>query len=114
PGDLTLVTVQALVQFRVTAPVAFLFAARSADAALAALAEGALTDALAGRAIDDVLTTGRAEVADWLRRRVQDLADAQGLGVSVRAVRLGRVAPPAPVAPAFADAARARSDKRQA
>ena len=30
------------------------------------------------------------------------------------AVRLGRVAPPAAVAPAFADAARARSDRRQA
>jgi membrane protease subunit HflK len=29
-------------------------------------------------------------------------------------VRLGRVAPPVPVAPAFADAARARSDRRQA
>src|SRR5262249_15650272 len=36
-GDLNLVTVQALVQFRVTDPVAYLFAARSVDAALAAL-----------------------------------------------------------------------------
>src|SRR6185312_6336333 len=41
-------------------------------------------------------------------------ADGLGLGVSIRAVRLGRVAPPVPVAPAFADAARARSDLRQA
>jgi membrane protease subunit HflK len=113
-GDLNLVTAQALVQFRVTDPVAYMFASRSSDAALAALAEGALTDAMAGRAIDDVLTTGRAEVAERLRRELQGLADGQGLGVSVRAVRLGRVAPPAPVAPAFADAARARSDRRQA
>jgi membrane protease subunit HflK len=45
---------------------------------------------------------------------LQALADAERLGVSVRAVRLVRVAPPAPVAPAFADAARARGDKRQA
>jgi membrane protease subunit HflK len=36
------------------------------------------------------------------------------LGIAVRAVRLGRVAPPAPVAPAFADVSRARSDRRQA
>ena len=76
--------------------------------------ESALTRALAGRAIDDVLTTGRAEVAERMRREVQERADAQGLGVSIRAVRLGRVAPPVPVAPAFADAARARSDRRQA
>ena len=47
-------------------------------------------------------------------RAIQERADLQGLGVSIRAVRLGRVAPPVPVAPAFADAARARSDRRQA
>jgi membrane protease subunit HflK len=113
-GDLNLVTAQALIQFRVLDPVNYLFKARSADAALAALAESALTRALSGRGIDDVLTSGRTEVAEMIRREVQSEADKQELGVSVHAVRLGRVAPPAPVAPAFADAARARSDKRQA
>jgi membrane protease subunit HflK len=113
-GDLNVVTAQAIVQYRVLDPVAFLFAARSVDATLAAVAESALTRALAGQSIDDVLTTGRAEVADRMLRAVQERADLQGLGVSIRAVRLGRVAPPVPVAPAFADAARARSDRRQA
>ncbi|MEA2632320.1 MAG: modulator of FtsH protease HflK [Chloroflexota bacterium] len=112
-GDLNVVTAQAIVQYRVLDPVAFLFAARSVDATLAATAESALTRALAGRSIDDVLTTGRAEVADRMLRSIQDRADLQGLGISIRAVRLGRVAPPVPVAPAFADAARARSDRRQ-
>ena len=109
-----MVTAQAIVQYRVLDPVAFLFAARSVDATLAAVAESALTRALAGHSIDDVLTTGRAEVAERMLRAVQERADLQGLGVSIRAVRLGRVAPPVPVAPAFADAARARSDRRQA
>src|SRR5262249_5050490 len=113
-GDLNLVSAQAILQYRVLDPVAFLFAARSVDATLAALAESALTRALAGRSIDDVLTTGRAEVAERMLRAVQERADLQGLGISIRAVRLGRVAPPVPVAPAFADAARARSDRRQA
>jgi membrane protease subunit HflK len=113
-GDLNLVTAQAIVQYRVLDPVAFLFGARVVDATLAAVAESALTRALAGRSIDDVLTTGRAEVAERMLRAVQERADLQGLGVSIRAVRLGRVAPPVPVAPAFSDAARARSDRRQA
>ena len=112
-GDLNLVSAQAIVQYRVLDPVAFLFAARSVDATLSAIAESALTRALAGRSVDDVLTTGRAEVADRMLRAIQDRSDLQGLGVSIRAVRLGRVAPPVPVAPAFADAARARSDRRQ-
>jgi membrane protease subunit HflK len=113
-GDLNLVAAQAQIQFRVVRPVDYLFASRLADAAIGALGESALTSALSGRAIDDVLGAGRAEVAERIRREVQAGADAQGLGISVRAVRLTRVAPPALVAPAFADAARARSDRRQA
>jgi membrane protease subunit HflK len=113
-GDLNVVTAQAIVQYRVLEPVAFLFGVRSVDVTLAAVAESALTRALAGRSIDDVLTTGRAQIAERMVRAIQEQADLQGLGVSIRAVRLGRVAPPVPVAPAFADAARARSDRRQA
>ena len=41
------------------------------------------------------------------------MADQEGLGVRLVAIRLGRVVPPSAVAPAFADAARARSDRRQ-
>ena len=113
-GDLNLVSAQAIVQYRVLKPEDYLFAARSVDEALAAAAQSALTRALADRSIDDVLTTGRAEVADRMLRSIQGQADDEGLGVSIRAVRLGRVAPPVPVAPAFADAARARSELRQA
>jgi modulator of FtsH protease HflK len=113
-GDLNLVTAEALVQFRVKDPAAYLFRAGDVEAALRASSEWALTRALSRRGIDELLTTGRADVADWLGRVIQSLADEEGLGISVVAVRLGRVAPPSAVAPAFADAARARSDRRQA
>lgn len=113
-GDLNLVTAEAVVQYRVRDPVAYLLRARDVEASLRALSEWALTRALARRGIDELLTTGRAEVAEGLTRALQALFDAEGLGVAIVAVRLGRVAPPAAVAPAFADAARARSDRRQA
>ncbi|MGP0068343.1 MAG: FtsH protease activity modulator HflK [Isosphaeraceae bacterium] len=113
-GDLNLVTAEALVQYRVRDPVAYLFHARDVESMLRASSEWALTRALARRGIDELLTTGRGEVADWLSHLIQSLCDERGLGISVVAVRLGRVTPPAAVAPAFADAARARSDRRQA
>ncbi len=113
-GDLNLVTVEALVQFRVRDPAAYLFRARDVEAMLRALSEWSMARALARRGIDELLTTGRGEVADWLGRLIQSLSDEERLGISVVAVRLGRVAPPSAVAPAFADAARARSDRRQA
>jgi membrane protease subunit HflK len=113
-GDLNLATVQATVQYRVVDPVKYLFTSRGVDESLTATAESALTRSLAGRSIDDVLTTGRSEVAESVHRAIQARVDFEGRGVSIRAVRLGRVAPPVQVAPAFADAARARSDLRQA
>jgi membrane protease subunit HflK len=113
-GDLNLVTAEALVQYRVRDPASYLFRARNLEESLSAISESALTRALATRGVDVLLTSGRAEVAASLALAIQSLADQEGLGISIVAIRLGRVVPPAPVAPAFADAARARSDRRQA
>src|SRR5262249_37626780 len=112
-GDLNLVTAQATLQYRIAEPAQFLFAARSVEQTLALATESALARSMAARGVDDVLTIGRAELAERMARVIQDEADRHRLGISVRAVRLGRTAPPTPVAPAFADAARARSDRRQ-
>ena len=73
-----------------------------------------MAHALARRGIDEILTTGRSEIAKQLEHSIQSISDEQGLGISVVAVRLGRVAPPVAVASAFADADRARSDRRRA
>lgn len=113
-GDLNLVTAECLVQYRIRDVVKSFFRTRDVQRVLAALSRGALAQKLAERSIDELLTTGRAEVAARLGGSIQTLADEHGLGVSIVAVRLGRLAPPAPVAPAFADADRARSDRRQA
>ncbi len=113
-GDLNLVSAEALVQYRIRDPETYLFRARDVEAMLGAISEWSMARAVASRGIDELLTTGRAEVADGLARSIQSQADQARLGISVVAVRLGRVAPPSAVAPAFADAARARSDRRQA
>ncbi len=93
-GDLNLVAADALVQYRVRDPAAYLFHTRDVGSMLRTLSEWALTRSLARRGIDELLTTGRAEVAEWLSRQIQSLSDEEGLGISVVAVRLGRVAPP--------------------
>jgi modulator of FtsH protease HflK len=113
-GDLNLVTAECLVQYRARDVMKYLFRTRDVETALKALSQSALAQRLAERGIDELLTTGRAEVAARLGGSIQRLADEQGLGVSIVAIRLGRLAPPAAVAPAFADADRARSDRRQA
>ncbi len=113
-GDLNLIAAEVLVQYRVREPALYLFQARELEALVAEQARWAAADEFAHSGIDALLTTGRAEVALRLGRRMQALADDHQLGIAITAVRLGRVAPPSEVAPAFADAARARSDKRRA
>jgi membrane protease subunit HflK len=113
-ADLNLITAAALVQYRVRDPAAHLFRSRNVQESLSAISESALTRAVASRGVDFLLTTGRSELAESMARNIQSFADREGLGVSIVAVRLGRVAPPVAVAPAFADAARSRSDRRQA
>jgi membrane protease subunit HflK len=112
-GDLNLVTTQVIIQYRVVDPAKYLFSTPSVEDALKATVESELARSLVGRSIDDVLTTGRAQLGEAIHRSVQARADSLGLGISIRAVGLGRMAPPMQVAPAFADAARARSDLRQ-
>jgi modulator of FtsH protease HflK len=112
-GDLNLVTAEALVQYRVLDPSAYLFGTTNIEGTLSAISEWAMTRALANRGIDELLTTSRAEVALGLMAAIQAMVDQQELGIRIVAIRLGRVVPPAAVAPAFADAARARSDRRQ-
>lgn len=112
-GDRNLIRFEALVQYRVRETTAYLFATASAEQALRRAVESALAEAAAARDVDSLLTNGRSEFAERVRQGTQDRADAWGLGVSIRAVRLGRVAPPAAVAAAFSDADRARSERQQ-
>ncbi len=105
-GDLNLVSAEVLVQYRVREPVEFLFRARDGEATLRTIAEASTARALSHRGIDELLTTGRGRLADALTGSIQAGCDRSGLGVRIVAVRLGRVAPPSAVAPAFADAAR--------
>lgn len=112
-GDLNLVTVQATLQYRVVDAARYLFSAASIDEALRLATESALAQAVAGRGVDVLLTTARADLAVQVERAVREVAMKEGLGISVRAVRLGRLTPPSAVAAAFADADRARSDRRQ-
>ena len=63
-GDLDLVTIQAVLQYRVAEPALHLFTSTSVERSLLLAAESALTGTLAERGIDDLLTVGRAEAAD--------------------------------------------------
>ena len=109
-GDSNILNVRLVVQFAVNDPVAYLFGAQDVDAAIAAVAQGALVQAVAERGVDDLLTTQKIAV----QLRVQALAEATlanyDCGVSVLGVVLDDVEPPPDVVDAFRLVSSARED----
>ncbi len=75
--------------------------------------EAAITETVAALSIDSVITTGKTMLAVAVAQRLQELADRYGLGVQIHSVNITDVSPPAEVADAFTEAARARSDRER-
>lgn len=114
-GDENVVDCSMAVQYRIKDPLQYLFNFREgeAESALRAVAESAVRQAVGDHPIDDVLTTGKFEVQNEVQTKMEELADAYGLGVAVVAVQLQDVQPPNEVAPAFRDVATAREEREK-
>lgn len=110
-GDLNIVRAEATVQYRVADPVRFALLRPGVEPFLMRLAESSLASALAGQGIDATLSEGRAAVAVRTRESLQEAARRYDLGIAVLGVDLTAARPPGEVAPEFAAAQSARSDR---
>ncbi len=114
-GDENVVDCSMAVQFRVRKSSDYLFNFKKGEVEnmLRAVAEAALRQAVGDHPINDVLTTGKFEIMNEIKQKMQDLADLTGAGVSIEAVLLQDVQPPREVAAAFKDVASAREEKEK-
>ncbi len=110
-GDENLVTLRVTAQYAVKDVGSFLFNVGHPEGLIAANLEAAVRQTVGTRQIDDLLTTGRAEVERQAAALLQESLDRHGAGVNILTVRLVSVAPPAEVADAFLDVASAREDR---
>jgi membrane protease subunit HflK len=110
-GDHNLVNVRVVVNYTVKADQVAAFAAQAdrADGMVAHASESALAEWVAGRTVDDVLITAKAELPHWLVERAQDRLDSYGLGVRVQDVTVTYDLPPRQVKSAFDDVTRAQT-----
>ena len=124
-GDLNIVDIQLVIQYRVSDLKQFLFqvddpgepargvpSGRPEGTTLREATEAALRQVVGQRSIDEVLTISRDEVQDETLLLLQQILDEYGTGIQVREVRLQEVRPPDPVRDAFDDVVRARVDKQ--
>ncbi|MFV1967730.1 MAG: FtsH protease activity modulator HflK [Pirellulaceae bacterium] len=100
-GDRNLVIVRSTVQYSIREPKWFLYQTLEVDRLVARTGEAALTGALSSQPVDLALTRGKQELGTLVRRQLQSLVDQYGLGITIRSVDIGSVAPPSEVAEAF-------------
>ncbi|HBT39233.1 MAG: FtsH protease activity modulator HflK [Pseudothermotoga sp.] len=112
-GDGNIVSVEAVVQFRVSDPVKFVFNVERPEELVKFTTESALRERIAKRTVDEILTAERDKVAYEVQEMVQQLLNEYDVGVTVLNVLLQEVVPPDPVIAAFDDVNNAKQDKER-
>jgi membrane protease subunit HflK len=114
-GDLNLVRIQVVVQYRVSRPADLLVSAgdHNAETLLGRLAESRLSRALATRGIDQALRDDRRQVAIEVRDQLAADMERDRLGIEILGVSLIDARPPVEVAGEFAAAQSAESERER-
>lgn len=100
-GDLNVLNVQWTIQYKVNDPVQFLFQVDDVEGTLDDISESVMRRIVGNRYSDDVLTVGRASIAEAARKEIQEIMDRYKTGLQIIAVQLQNANPPDPVKAAF-------------
>jgi modulator of FtsH protease HflK len=112
-GDLNVIDVQWIVQYRIDDPVRYLFRVRDPGQTIRDISEAVMRRVVGNRLGSDVLTVGRVEISTEARDEMQKILDYYQTGVRLVTVELQDVTPPDPVKPAFNEVNEARQDKER-
>ncbi|HMA67113.1 MAG TPA: FtsH protease activity modulator HflK [Desulfosalsimonadaceae bacterium] len=112
-GDLNVIDVQWIIQYRIEDPIRYLFHVRETPKTIRDITEAVMRRAVGNRIGSDVLTTGRVAVASEAKIEIQKILSAYESGVRLVTVELQDVTPPDTVKPAFNEVNESRQDKEQ-
>ncbi|MGD9503631.1 MAG: FtsH protease activity modulator HflK [Syntrophobacteraceae bacterium] len=112
-GDLNVVDLQWTVQYKVQDPVLYLFHVEDVEATLDDISESVVRRIVGNRYSDEVLTVGRASIADFARKEMQDILDQYATGLQIVTVKLQNANPPEAVKAAFNEVNEARQEKER-
>ena len=109
-GDLNIIQVEWVVQYRIGDPVKYLYNMREPLRTLRDLAESVMRRVVGNRIGSEVLTIGRVEIANTAREEIQSAMDQYDNGIRIITVELQDVVPPPRVQPAFNEVNEARQE----
>ena len=112
-GDLKVVDVEWVVQYRVNDPNKYLHRVRDVDSTIRDVSE-AVNRRIVGNSLgSDVLTVKRVQIATAAKQELQQILNSFDMGITIGTVELQDVTPPDPVKPAFNEVNQAEQEKEQ-
>ncbi len=112
-GDLNVIDLKWIVQYRIREPQKWLFNVRNGRAVLRDVSESVMRRSVGNRYGDDVLTVQRVQIATEAQQELQKILDSYDAGVHIVTVKLQDVNPPVPVQPAYNEVNEARQEKER-
>ena len=111
--DENIINLAVAVQYRIDDPVKYVIAVQEPERSLDNAAESAIRHVVGSNFMDEILTTGRARMANDVQNRLQDYMNVYNTGIMVSVVNVIDAQPPDAVRPAFDDVIRAREDEER-
>ena len=112
-GDLNVAVVEWIVQYKIKNAEDFLFNVRNPESTFRDMSEAAMRQVVGDHSVDEVITTGRASIANQAQDILQGLCDKYEIGIDVQQLVLQDVNPPDPVKPSFNEVNEAIQEKEQ-
>jgi membrane protease subunit HflK len=111
--DENIINLTVTVQYRIEDPSSYVIAVQDPELSLQNASESAIRHVVGENYMDQILTTGRAAVADDVEDRLQDYMNTYQTGILVSQVNVTDAQPPSAVREAFDDVIRAREDEQR-
>lgn len=112
-GDLNVVNLQWTVQYKVQEPTDYLFQIQDVESTLDDISESVVRRIVGNRYADEVLTVGRASIADMAQKEIQEIMDRYRTGLKIVTVKLQNANPPETVKSAFNEVNEARQERER-
>lgn len=112
-GDLNVAVVEWIVQYKIKDAYKFKFKIRDVDSTFHYMNEAVVRKVVGDSSVDEVITIGRARIANEAKEELQKLCDLYEIGIEVSQLILQDVNPPDPVQPSFNDVNESLQEKER-
>ncbi len=112
-GDLNMIDVEWVVQYRIDDPIKFLYQMREPTRTLRDISESVMRRIVGNMLGSEVLTIGRVEIQQKAGDEIQEILDQYDAGIRISTVEMQDVVPPPAVQPAFNEVNEARQERER-